>query len=186
MLVFFSLLCAPSPTCSKFASQQPQPLCNTNIKPYLGHVRNSVPIAPTDGELPPSYPGQDLLWSVVGTVCKGSAAGERGESPGFSDPGRRRGTLGPGAQPLTALPCQHGVEQDPQAPDVTALVVALAFQDLSTANKGRKVCLILVVKLISGEGLDLGAVHMQSFQSWTEQQNVGLRDQDSKQIHYYK
>lgn len=70
-------------------------LTQTSIKPYLGHVRNSVPIAPTDGELPPSYPCQDLFWSVTGTICKGSAAGERGESPGFTDPGRRRGTAVP-------------------------------------------------------------------------------------------
>lgn len=31
VLVFFSLLCAPSPVCSKFASQQPQPLSVTQI-----------------------------------------------------------------------------------------------------------------------------------------------------------
>lgn len=99
VLFFFSLLCAPSPACSKFASEQPQPLSVTNIKPYLGHVRNSVPIAPTDGELPPSYPCQDVFWSVIGTICKGSAAGERGESPGFTDPSRRRGTAVPTEHP---------------------------------------------------------------------------------------
>lgn len=90
-------------------------------------------------------------------------------------------TLGTGVTaPATALPCQHRVQQDPQAPDVTALVVALAFQDLNTTSKGKKVCLVPVIDLISEEGLDLDAVHMQSFQSWTEQQSLGLKYQDSK------
>lgn len=47
-------------------------------------------------------------------------------------------------------------------------------------------CLVPVVELISEEGLDVGAVHMQRFQSLTEQQNLGLKYQDSKLIHYYK
>lgn len=51
-----------------------------NIKPYLGHVRNSVPIASADGELPPAYPGQDLFRSVTGTICKRSGAEDRRES----------------------------------------------------------------------------------------------------------
>lgn len=50
-----------------------------NIKPCLGHVRNSVPVASTDRELPPAYSGQDLFWSVTGPVCKWSAAEERRE-----------------------------------------------------------------------------------------------------------
>lgn len=159
----------------------------TNIKPYLGHVRNSVPIAPTDGEFSPSYPCQDLFWSVTGTICKGSAAGKRGERKALdllTQAGEAQlspqSTLETGVTaPATALPCQHRVQQDPQAPDVTALVVALAFQDLNT-SKGKKVCLVPVVELISEEELDLSAVHMQSFQSWTEQQSLGLKYQDSK------
>lgn len=50
-----------------------------NIKPCLGQVRNSVPVASTDRELPPAYSGQDLFWSVTGPVCKWSAAEERRE-----------------------------------------------------------------------------------------------------------
>lgn len=107
--------------------------------------------------------------------------GERRE-PGFTDPGRRRGTavpqstLGTGLPaPAAASPCQHGVQQHPQAPDVTALVVALALQHLGTTKKK-----VFGSSLVAEEGLDLGAVHTQSFQSWTEQQSVGPRDQDSK------
>lgn len=33
-------------------------------------------------------------------------------------------------------PCQHGVEQDAQAPDVAAFIIALALQHLAEGRQG--------------------------------------------------
>lgn len=43
-------------------------------------------------------------------------------------PGRRGTALPP------QLPCQHGVQQDSQAPDVTRCIIALSLQDLGGAR----------------------------------------------------
>jgi len=48
-----------------------------------------------------------------------------------------------GGKPLI-LPCQHGVQQDPQAPDVTGCIVTLALKDLREEKMDEKIQVYLI------------------------------------------
>lgn len=185
---FLLSLLSPSPARSEFASQQPQPLSVTQIPtPTLAMSEIVSQLPPLMENLPPPIRVRISSGVSLGPFAKGVQLGREQRAldsltqaeERHSCPTEHTGDRG--HSPSHCSPCQHGVQQDPQAPDVTALVVALPLQDLGTTKKKG-----FGSSLISEEGLDLGAVHVQSFQSWTEQQSVGLKDQDSKQIHHYQ
>lgn len=62
-------------------------------------------------------------------------------SSGTLWPDPRTGAPGTGGQASGHSPCQHGVEQDAQAPDVTAFIVALALQHLAEGRRGKRTVL---------------------------------------------
>lgn len=113
---------------------QEQPSSRTtkhDVSPNLRGVRNSVPVAPAQAEVAIADPVQDLIGGVLGSVGKWRKAGEEsGQQNENINHRRERKEL----LQRWSSPSQHGVEQNPQAPDVTPLVIALTLQHLKTPN----------------------------------------------------
>lgn len=76
VVVFFSLLCAPSPTCSKFSSQQPQPLSVTQISnPTLAMSEIVSQLPPLMENFPPPIRVRISSGVSLGPFAKGVQLG---------------------------------------------------------------------------------------------------------------
>lgn len=78
VLVFFLLLCAPSPACSKFASQQPQPLSVTQISnPTLAMSEIVSQLPPLMENFPPPIRVRISSGVSLGPFAKGVQLGRK-------------------------------------------------------------------------------------------------------------
>lgn len=192
-MLVFSLLCAPSPTGSKFASHQPQPLSVTQISnPTLAMSEIVSQLPPLMENFPPPIRVRISSGVSLGPFAKGVqlAREERAlhlprQEERHSCP--HRAHWGQGCHnPSHCLTLPASCTAEPPGSRCHSPRRSLGVSGPEHNKQREKMGLVPVAELISEKGLDLGAVHVQRLQSLTEQQSLGLKDQNPKQIHFYK